>query len=70
MIAPRPKAAIAPYVASAVATPRPETSPYSLALGERPADDQQADRADGGRDREAEDEAAERERGIHESSFR
>ena len=44
--------------------------PVQLALGERPADDQQADRADGGGDREAEDEAAERERGIHESSFR
>ncbi len=40
------------------------------ALGKRPADDEKADRADGGRDREAEDEAAERERGIHWVSFR
>ena len=70
VIAPSPNAAIAPYVASAVATPSPETRPYQPALGERPADDEQADRTDRGRDREAEDEAAERERGIHWVSFR
>ena len=38
---------------------------HDPSLGQRPADDQQADRADGRGDREAEDETAERERGIH-----
>ena len=48
----------------------PRHQPVPPPLREGPADDEEADRADGGRDREAKDEATERERGIHEVSFR
>ena len=48
----------------------PRDQPVEPSLGEGAADDEQADRADRGGDREAEDKSAERERGIHWVSFR
>ena len=65
MIAVSPNAAIPPYVASAVATPSPDARPTDATLREGPADDEQADRADGGGDREAEDEAPAEQFGSH-----
>ena len=70
VIAPSPKAAIAPYVPSAVATPRPGHETDDPALGQRAADDEQADRPDRGRDREAEDDAPGEQLGIHVSILR